>query len=154
MEKAHPAVKEFIKSFRPYLTVRHNPRAENQAEQWWVCQPVNVLEPIDESMGLWRLSPEEYPVLAIPQASEIDRRVPATLYDNMWSRMRSTPEVVKDKIAQTEKRYDQQHEDWCRDVGWWHFRREMDQYNLTNLPRIEVGAKRKRMEDKLGRELK
>jgi hypothetical protein len=100
----------------------------------------------------------KYPVLYVPQATEICGRWLIELEKARWrnprNREREMPKQMREKEQKDWKEFKDDAEAWAKDVGYWHFKRQYDQYNMANVTAKDPSAKFKKLRDKLGRELK
>ncbi len=149
----HPSFLKFVRSFRSYLTIERNPRPTSKWDQWFICQPIKRMEQILGQSGMHCLMDRNFPVLAIPQVMDPDRRMLQALYDNQFSRQKDSRKTILNRRQQIMKAHENHVADWARDVGYWHFQREMGKFNMANVPNIDPTAPVKRLQDKLGRDL-
>lgn len=153
MNTPHPSVVRHIREYRSNLKVVYNPRWTEEFEKFLICQTVKKLTPVDEDAGLYVVGEEEFPVLFIPQASEIDRRWTRELDKNRIDKREDDATKAKRQKKEIMKNYTDEADAWSRDVGHWHFKREIDPYNLALLPNKDPTRETKELEDKTGEEV-
>lgn len=150
--RAHPSVVRFLKGFRDRLEVHYNPNWQSPEERFLVCEPMRVFQAVDEAAGLYIVRDEPFAVRWMQDASEVDQRIVSSLWESLHEP--DSREADRQRRRRVLKDYENNVDAWARDVGHWHFKREIDQYNTCLIPSKDPTRKRKTLEDQVGRELK
>jgi len=167
MQKPNPRVVKWLKQYRSNLDIEYNPLCVKTIDDgegnkityiekdrmWVVTQTVSMWQDCPE-IDMLILQNTKYPVLWVDQAQEIDWRWIQELEEARFENRKDFIKKFKEREHQKLIDYRNTAEDWARDVGWWHFKKAFDQFNLSNYKKKDPTRKFKELRQKLGRELK
>ncbi len=154
--KAHPSVQKFIKAFSNKLEIIPNPVRNQPHNKFAICQTVLSTNLIADNFA--QVIEQQYPVLYVPQGMEIDQRYLKALAENRFQKGEET-ETEKHfrRQEEAEKRVMDSVEDWARDRGYWEFKHSeygSDKWNMSNITAKDPLEGTRRIQDKLGRNLR
>jgi len=148
MLKPHPSVVEAFRRVSPRLTVEWR-GGDDPWSRWAVCEPVRRLE--SAGGGVYMSRVVQFPVLLMPNGTEIDQRAIKALWESKWCRVED-PGVIKQRKQDAAMReLDNQVEAWARGPGHWAFKKQFDQYAFSTYGSRDPSRKMKEWEDEHGK---
>ncbi len=161
----HPSVLNQIRNFHPGLTVVYNPdwmtfKDGGPAPNWrfMVCQMIFELEDIEPGAGIFVVRRKPFPVLGIPQASEIDNRFIQQLDANRTrTAVKKIRKHFREKKVKDREAFVDHMGDWAKEKGHYLWGKEHSDLRMSHIPKADKpnpADDYKRRQDKLGRDLR
>jgi hypothetical protein len=153
MEQVRPCVQRAVRQYNPSLRLIRNPKWEPGDDPYYkhyIAQRVNRMQ-LTNIEGIVTVKEDWYPVLFIPNISEIDERWFINLHNNKFANREDAGKRHMDKMIREREQHAQMVRDYATDRGYWFFKKQMgDHYNPCVRPQ-DPSRDFKKLQDDLGR---
>lgn len=153
MKKLDSTVVNFIRRYNPSLDIIPNPWTGEGLMIISRRPEMTAMRCVDRESGLYIASRVGYPVMYLPEIVNPDRRIIAALEDSRCREASDRARIRQRQLEQHNAGYDatmRRIEDESEE-GYWHLRKALGSYNMSNISARDPGYETKAREDKIGK---